>query len=92
MWDEQGKSSTDKVSIKVKENPDHANVIQAVLNVALTDLTQNRLDGFCQSLSLLLRNDGLASVRVLNLLQQKDTGKLPMWLFLMCVKILRNNL
>lgn len=91
MWDEQGKSSTDKVSIKVKENPDHANVIQAVLNVALTDLTQNRLDGFCQSLSLLLRNDGLASVRVLNLLQQKDTGKLPMWLFLMCVKILRNN-
>lgn len=91
MWDEQGKSSTDKVSIKVKENPDHANVIQAVLNVALTDLTQNRLDGFCQSLSLLLRNDGLASVRVLNLLQQKDTGKLPMWLFLMCVKSLRNN-
>jgi len=64
------------VSIKVRENPEHANVLQAVLNVELTDLTQNRLDGFCQSMSLLLRNDGLASIRVLNLMQQKDTGKL----------------
>ena len=75
MWDEQGKSSTDKVSIKVRENPEHANVVQAVLNVELTDLTQNRLDGFCQSLSLLLRNDGQASVRVINMMQQKDTGR-----------------
>ena len=75
VWDEQGKSSTDKVSIKVRENPEHVNVIQAVLNVELTDLTQNRLDGFCQSLSLLLRNDGRASVRILNMSPQKDTGK-----------------
>ena len=75
VWDEQGKSSVDKVTIKVKESPEHANIIQAVLNVELTDLTQNRLDGFCQSLSLLLKNDGLASVRVLNLMQQKDTGE-----------------
>lgn len=75
VWDDQGKSATDSISINVKENPNHRNVVQIVLDINITALTQDRLDGFRQSLNLMLRNDTTtADVKVLNILSQLDSN------------------
>ena len=76
VWDDQGKSSEDTISILVKENPGKKNVIQAVLEVNITALIQSHVDDFCQSVGLLLRADegSTAKVRVLNILPQPNSN------------------
>ena len=54
VWDEQGKSSKDSVSINVHEDPRRLDVVEAVLNEQVTALTSARLDLFAQKIKLLL--------------------------------------
>lgn len=76
VWDEQGKSSEDAVSIHVKDNPNKKHVIQAILEVNLTSLTQNQVLDFSQGVSLLLKTDeNEPKVTILNILPQENTSK-----------------
>ncbi|XP_059086582.1 dyslexia-associated protein KIAA0319-like protein [Tigriopus californicus] len=48
VWDEQGKSSSDSVTLTVKENPEKKNVVQAVFNADIASLTQTQLSNLIQ--------------------------------------------
>ena len=78
VWDDQGKSSEDAISITVKENPNKKHIIQAVLEYNITSLTQSHVDDFVQSINLLLRrensHDWQAKVRIINILSQQNTN------------------
>ena len=78
VWDDQGKSSQDSISILVKEDPNKRHVIQAVLEYNMTSLTQSHVEDFCQSINLLLRSENSkwqAKVRMVNILSQQYTSK-----------------
>ncbi len=52
-------------------------IIQAILEVNITALSQDHVSTFCSGLDLLLRNDkNSAKVRVVNILAQENTSKL----------------
>ena len=78
VWDDQGKSSEDAISILVKENPNKKHVIQAVLDTNVTSLTQSHVNDFCQGVSLLLKNDdgndSSPKVKILNIVSQENTN------------------
>ncbi len=75
VWDDQGKTSTDTVSFRVHENPNRLNVIQAILNEPVEDLTHAKLNTVVQTLELFLHTSGSYKVKILNLLAQLDTSK-----------------
>jgi len=75
IWDDQGKSSEDAISIHVKDNPQKKNVIQAVLEANMTSLTQNQVLHFSQGVNLLLKTDeSEPKVKILNIIQQQNTN------------------
>eukprot|EP00095_Tigriopus_kingsejongensis_P001489 maker-scaffold124_size330879-snap-gene-1.31 protein:Tk01489 transcript:maker-scaffold124_size330879-snap-gene-1.31-mRNA-1 annotation:"hypothetical protein L798_13730" len=74
VWDEQGKSSTDSVTVTVKENPEMRNVVQGVFNADVSSLTQSEMDNLQQGLSLLLHSSGEYKVKILDLFPQQDSN------------------
>ena len=78
VWDDQGKSSSDSVSITVQENPNRKHVIRAILDINITSLTQSHMKDFQQGVSLLIKSDDNKlepNVKILNILPQQDTSK-----------------
>ena len=78
VWDDQGKSSSDSVSITVQENPNRKHVIRAILDINITSLTQSHMKDFQQGVSLLIKSDDNKlepNVKILNILAQQDTSK-----------------
>ena len=86
MWDDQGKSSEDSVSINVHEDPNHLDVVEAVLTEQVTALTTARLDLFTQKIKLLLSdeteeatgaggNDSPYHVKILDVSSRPHSGK-----------------
>jgi len=75
VWDDQGKSSEDAISIHVKDNPNKNNVIQAILDANLTSLTHNQVLHFIQGVNLLLKTEeSEPKVKILNIIQQQHTN------------------
>ena len=79
VWDDQGKSSKeDSVTITVQENPHKKHVIQAILDINITDLKQSHMNDFVEGVKLLIKSDDdrvEPNIKILNILPQEDTSK-----------------
>lgn len=54
VWDDQGLSDTDTVSINVKPNPNQRSLVQLTLNAAASALTFGQITSLQQKMGLLL--------------------------------------
>ncbi|KAJ2945644.1 hypothetical protein O0L34_g471 [Tuta absoluta] len=80
VWDDQGSSDRDTVSVQVKPNPAEVNLLEITLNIPIWTFTQTQLDSLVQKMTLLLKDD--VNVNVTEVRGERDSGNTQLVFFL----------